>query len=109
MDNLLSKLGDMHYQELRDWYATYPIRNSIIESNIIYDTKLAEAATEFGIDLDNESIEIKEGTLSEIYSLFTRMMQEEYPKLCKTDSTGHIDDIPALCNDKHLVIADKIV
>ena len=117
VDNLLSNLEDMHYQELCNWYATCPIRNSIIESNIIYDTKLTEAATIFGIDFDKESIEIKEETLSEIYSLFTRMMQDEYPRLCKTDSTGHIyvrptghiDDIPALCNDKHLMIVDKIV
>lgn len=113
----LSKMTEVNTEELIHLYQQMPIKNEIIESNIIYDVLLEETGKElFGINLEETEITDRE-KLDVLYKVLYERLQRDYPRMCHQDAEGNIythplgrlGDITSICNDKHIVIIDKVV
>lgn len=80
---------------------------------------MAKIAEEnFGIDYYSDYFnELDENKLNEFYNITNEILRHEHPNWANYDDeygwcvnpTGNIDDLAALCNEKQIVIIDKVV
>ncbi len=118
-ETLLTKFSECRHEELRELSNSLGICNEIINSNIAYDSTLDQIAKEyFGIDYYSDQFnELDDNILNEFYSIATEKLRYEHPNWASYDDdygycvnpVGNIDDLAALCNDKQIVIIDKVV